>query len=133
MLGVLLGGHSFGGVVAFEMAIQLQKQGHEVALVAIIDAIAPIVDNKPNCSDEEEAANLSDFASYIEHMFSLNLEVSKETHACLSIHYYECIRLLRILGRTHIILASSLCNCISSIRVLHRSQRTLSASREKHC
>ncbi len=89
----LLGGHSFGGVVAFEMAIQLQKQGHEVALVAIIDTIAPIVGNKPNCSDVDEAANLSDFASYIEYMFSLNLEVSKETLVSLSaveqLHYLK--------------------------------------------
>ena len=95
----LLGGHSFGGVVAFEMATQLQKQGHEVALVAIIDAIAPIVGNKPNCSDEEEAANLFDFASYIEYMFSLNLEVSKETLAELTafqqLHYLK-ERLIRV-------------------------------------
>ncbi|MEG4836965.1 amino acid adenylation domain-containing protein [Microcoleus sp. B9-D4] len=80
----LLGGHSFGGVVACEMATQLLKQGHEVALLAIIDVVAPIVGNKPNCSDEDEAAYLFDFASYIEYMFSLNLEVSKETLASQS-------------------------------------------------
>ncbi|HEY9830739.1 MAG TPA: amino acid adenylation domain-containing protein [Stenomitos sp.] len=95
----LLGGHSFGGVVAFEMAIQLGKMGHEVALVAIIDALAPIVDNKPNCSAPEEAANLFDFASYIESMFSLNLEVSKETLADLTaseqLHYLK-ERLIRV-------------------------------------
>ncbi len=95
----LLGGHSFGGVVAFEMAQQLRKMGHEVALVAIIDALAPIVGNKPNCSDEEEAANLFDFASYIEYMFSLNLEVSKETLADLTaeeqLHYLK-ERLIRV-------------------------------------
>ena len=33
-----LGGWSLGGVVAFEMAQQLQKQGQEVALLAIIDS-----------------------------------------------------------------------------------------------
>ncbi|WP_254173999.1 amino acid adenylation domain-containing protein [Planktothrix pseudagardhii] len=80
----LLGGHSFGGVVAFEMATQLLKQGHEVALLAIIDVVAPIVANKPNYSDEDEVAYLFDFASYIEYMFSLKLEVSKETLASLS-------------------------------------------------
>ncbi len=37
-----LGGYSFGGMVAFEMAQQLQQQGHEVALLAIIDTLAPI-------------------------------------------------------------------------------------------
>ncbi len=95
----LLGGHSFGGVVAFEMAQQLRKMGHEVALVAIIDALAPISGSKPNCSDEEEAANLFDFASYIEYMFSLNLEVSKETLADLTaeqqLHYLK-ERLIRV-------------------------------------
>ena len=35
-----LGSHSFGGLVAFEMAQQLQKQGHEVALLAILDMYA---------------------------------------------------------------------------------------------
>ncbi|WP_308189135.1 non-ribosomal peptide synthetase/type I polyketide synthase [Nostoc mirabile] len=95
----LLGGHSFGGVVAFEMAQQLRKMGHEVALVAIIDVLAPIVSNKPNCSDEEEAANLFDFASYIEYMFSLNLEVSKETLANLTTEerwHYLKERLIRV-------------------------------------
>jgi amino acid adenylation domain-containing protein len=35
-----LGGLSFGGLVAFEMARQLQQQGHEVALLALFDASA---------------------------------------------------------------------------------------------
>jgi len=33
----LLGGHSFGGLVAFEMAQQLRKAGEEVALLALFD------------------------------------------------------------------------------------------------
>jgi aspartate racemase len=37
----LLGGASFGGRVAFEIARQLEKQGHPVALVALFDAFAP--------------------------------------------------------------------------------------------
>jgi acyl transferase domain-containing protein/thioesterase domain-containing protein/aryl carrier-like protein len=37
----LLGGWSFGGIVAFEMAQQLQQQGQEVALLALIDSSAP--------------------------------------------------------------------------------------------
>ncbi|RKZ83584.1 MAG: non-ribosomal peptide synthetase, partial [Candidatus Parabeggiatoa sp. nov. 1] len=37
----LLGGHSFGGLVVFEMSLQLQKQGHEVAFLGIFDRIAP--------------------------------------------------------------------------------------------
>ncbi|MCI0574921.1 MAG: thioesterase domain-containing protein, partial [Chloroflexi bacterium] len=36
-----LGGWSVGGVVAFEMAWQLQKQGHEVGLLALVDSPVP--------------------------------------------------------------------------------------------
>lgn len=38
-----LGGYSFGGIVAFEMARQLREQGDEVALVALFDANNPAV------------------------------------------------------------------------------------------
>ena len=96
----LLGGHSFGGVVAFEMAMMLQKQGHEVALVAIIDAVAPILlDKKSNGVDVDEAAYLTDFASYVADMLSLDLEVSKEALASLTaveqLHYLK-ERLIRV-------------------------------------
>jgi len=37
-----VGGLSFGGIVAFEMAQQLQAQGHQVALVALLDSVAPV-------------------------------------------------------------------------------------------
>jgi amino acid adenylation domain-containing protein len=36
-----LGGYSFGGLVAFEMAQQLRMQHHEVALLALIDTAPP--------------------------------------------------------------------------------------------
>lgn len=38
-----IGGWSFGGVVAFEMAQQLLKQGQEVSLLAMLDAWVPIL------------------------------------------------------------------------------------------
>ncbi|RCJ23045.1 non-ribosomal peptide synthetase [Nostoc sp. ATCC 43529] len=38
----LLGGWSMGGVIAFEMATQLQKQGQKVGLLALLDSQAPI-------------------------------------------------------------------------------------------
>lgn len=37
-----IGGHCFGGTVAFEIAQQLYAQGEKVALLALIDAYAPI-------------------------------------------------------------------------------------------
>lgn len=36
-----LGGHSFGGFVAYEMARQLEQQGDNVAMVALIDCLGP--------------------------------------------------------------------------------------------
>jgi pimeloyl-ACP methyl ester carboxylesterase len=43
-----LGGWSFGGLVAFDMAQQLTQAGQEVALLAIFDAPAPITANQPS-------------------------------------------------------------------------------------
>ncbi|MBC1218436.1 amino acid adenylation domain-containing protein [Nostoc sp. UCD121] len=43
-----LGGWSFGGWVAFEMAQQLQKSGEEVALLTVLDTLAPIPGNIPS-------------------------------------------------------------------------------------
>ena len=37
----MLGGWSMGGLIAFEMACQLQRQGQQVALVALFDSITP--------------------------------------------------------------------------------------------
>jgi thioesterase domain-containing protein len=46
-----LGGWSFGGLVAFEMAQQLIRAGHKVALLAIFDTLAPIPGNLPSVGD----------------------------------------------------------------------------------
>ncbi|MDZ8055345.1 MAG: non-ribosomal peptide synthetase [Aulosira sp. ZfuVER01] len=43
-----LGGWSFGGFVAFEMAQQLLKSGDDVALVAMLDTLAPLPENIPS-------------------------------------------------------------------------------------
>ncbi len=37
----LLAGHCFGGLVAFEIACQLQRQGHEIGLLALVDTPMP--------------------------------------------------------------------------------------------
>jgi amino acid adenylation domain-containing protein len=46
-----LGGWSFGGLVAFEMAQQLLSSGHQVALLAILDTLAPVSGNIPSFGD----------------------------------------------------------------------------------
>ncbi|MDF5736629.1 MULTISPECIES: amino acid adenylation domain-containing protein [unclassified Nostoc] len=95
----LLGGHSFGGQVAFEMATQLQLLGHSVALLAMIDAVSPILSKKLIRVDEDDAALIADFASFIEYTFSLNLEVFKEALPNLTaeeqLHYLK-ERLIRV-------------------------------------
>jgi thioesterase domain-containing protein len=46
-----LGGWSFGGLVAFEMAQQLLSSGHQVALLAMLDTLAPVPGNTPSFGD----------------------------------------------------------------------------------
>nr|AXN93627.1 PuwA [Symplocastrum muelleri NIVA-CYA 644] len=75
----LLGGHSFGGLVAFEMAQQLQRQGQEVALLAIFDTIAPIRDRKPTMDvDLDDAMWLTQIADVIGRLYKQKLEVFYE-------------------------------------------------------
>ncbi|MBW4447034.1 MAG: amino acid adenylation domain-containing protein [Spirirestis rafaelensis WJT71-NPBG6] len=48
----LLGGFCYGGILAFEMAQQLQKQGQTVGLLVVIDAILSETAIKPTESDD---------------------------------------------------------------------------------
>ena len=52
-----LGGWSMGGVIAWEIAQQLQKAGQEVALVALIDSYAPSTMSELKSTDEVGFAN----------------------------------------------------------------------------
>ncbi|MBP5972479.1 amino acid adenylation domain-containing protein [Brasilonema sp. CT11] len=74
-----LGGHSFGGKVAFEMAQQLLHQGHEVGLVAIFDTKAPIYQKKKIGVDWDDTKWLTEFAKALEIAFAKNLDISYET------------------------------------------------------
>jgi thioesterase domain-containing protein len=56
----VLGGWSMGGLVAFEMACQLQQQGQQVALVALFDSITPYVARFTQ--ENEEAMQVANFA-----------------------------------------------------------------------
>jgi thioesterase domain-containing protein len=51
----LLGGWSMGGVVAFEMAQQLRRQGQPVALLALLDSWAPSSSNPVNDATEPDS------------------------------------------------------------------------------
>jgi amino acid adenylation domain-containing protein len=62
----LLGGHSFGALVAFEMAQQLQQQGQTVALLAILDLPALRPERSPIELDWNEAKWMATIASILE-------------------------------------------------------------------
>ncbi|HEY1348562.1 MAG TPA: condensation domain-containing protein [Ktedonobacteraceae bacterium] len=56
----LLGGWSFGGLVAFEMAQQLVQQGEQVALLALIDTRPPAISGQLAAGDD--ATRFAQFA-----------------------------------------------------------------------
>ncbi|HEX5709387.1 MAG TPA: AMP-binding protein, partial [Pyrinomonadaceae bacterium] len=58
----LLGGWSAGGVIAFEMARQLQRRGRRVALVALIDTRSPLVAAETPGRADDDAAFLKRLA-----------------------------------------------------------------------
>jgi amino acid adenylation domain-containing protein/non-ribosomal peptide synthase protein (TIGR01720 family) len=78
-----LGGHSFGGLVAFEMAQQLNKEGTEVDTLAILDAPAPVPGNKPYDADGfsrsgDAATIMVGIATLVERVVGKNLGVTHE-------------------------------------------------------
>lgn len=72
-----LGGHSFGGIVAFEMARQLRRSGHEVALLAILDTMAPLnrPEAYPELNEEDDTQWLCEIVRVIERFLKKNLSV----------------------------------------------------------
>ncbi|UKP01065.1 amino acid adenylation domain-containing protein [Nostoc sp. UHCC 0870] len=74
----ILGGYSFGSNIAFEMTQQLKKQGHEVALLAVLDNFAPINSNKPKDFHLDEATRLKHIVRVVERLSGKKLEVDYE-------------------------------------------------------
>ncbi|MEA5582039.1 amino acid adenylation domain-containing protein [Nodularia harveyana UHCC-0300] len=72
-----LGGHSFGGLVAFEMAQQLLQQGQEVGLLAILDTVAPVKTSV--VMELDDAMWLLQVAKVMERLFQTNLQIDYET------------------------------------------------------
>jgi thioesterase domain-containing protein/acyl carrier protein len=56
----LLGGWSMGGLVAFEMAQQLQAQGQQVSLLALLDTMVPTPENR--LGEPDELSLMANFA-----------------------------------------------------------------------
>jgi amino acid adenylation domain-containing protein len=76
----LLGGWSFGGLVAYEMARQLTAQGHEVGLLALFDSRAPTPEAAPSV---DQTTLLTWFANDLGRTFGADLVVSAETLVAL--------------------------------------------------
>ncbi|KYC36587.1 non-ribosomal peptide synthetase [Scytonema hofmannii PCC 7110] len=72
----LLGGFCYGGVLAFEMAQQLQRQGETVGLLVVIDAILPETAIKP--TDDDDAKFLLRMAESIKTNSNINFSVPFE-------------------------------------------------------
>lgn len=75
----LLGGHSFGGRVAFEIALQLQRLSQEVAVLAIFDTWAPIPDQKPVEVHKDDTQYLIEMVNMVEGFFSKNLSITEDS------------------------------------------------------
>ncbi len=59
----LLGGWSMGGLIAFEMARQLEERREPVALLTVVDAVPPALDSDATRADESEALR-----GFVEHL-----------------------------------------------------------------
>jgi thioesterase domain-containing protein/aryl carrier-like protein len=77
----LLGGWSFGGLVAYEMACQLAAQGHEVALLALFDSQVPSPDAALSV---DQTTLLLGFANDLSRTLGVELAISAETLAAIA-------------------------------------------------
>ncbi|WP_072924248.1 non-ribosomal peptide synthetase [Microcystis aeruginosa] len=83
-----LGGHSYGGNVAFEMAQQLVNQGQQVALLAIIDSSAPTYKDKQILLDYinwDHARWLAEVSKGIEVYLDKTVDISYKTLQVLTV------------------------------------------------
>jgi len=74
-----LGGHSFGVLVAFEMAQQLQQKGETVALLALFDLPARLLGSTLKQLDWDDTRWLTNIAHVLEMLSGKNLGISYET------------------------------------------------------
>ncbi|MBE9209290.1 hypothetical protein IQ244_22835 [Nostoc sp. LEGE 06077] len=74
-----LGGWSLGSIIAFEMAQQLQKQGHQVPVLILLDNAAPTFPSQPIVIQQNDNSRiLASFAYDLASSAGKNLAVSSE-------------------------------------------------------
>jgi thioesterase domain-containing protein len=74
-----LGGWSFGGLVAFEMALRLRAEGHDVGVLALLDAVAPGASEASGAdeADEDEVEVIAWYAEDFLRFFGKDLPSQK--------------------------------------------------------
>ena len=69
----LLGGWSFGGLIAFEMASQLLRSGAEVAMLALLDTHSSIPSRPEGLPDYDDATLMANFIWDLRGIYSLDI------------------------------------------------------------
>jgi len=97
-----VGGYSFGGLLAFEIARQLQTQGQDIALLALFDTAAPGY-AQPK-SDSDQTASLTSLGKVFFHLNKLlKLKIQDQvTYIWQRIEYHLTVGKLRIFYRTYL-------------------------------
>ncbi len=70
----LLGGHSFGGLVAFEMAQQLLQRGHAVSVLVILDVQVAVGENYKDTLNRGAAQDITTLARVFERTLENDIE-----------------------------------------------------------
>jgi thioesterase domain-containing protein len=79
----LLGGHSSGANVAFEIALRLHRQGKKVALLALLDLPALLPDRQPIELDWDDTKWMATIAHVLESLSGKTLGLSSEDFQAL--------------------------------------------------
>ncbi|HTU45291.1 MAG TPA: amino acid adenylation domain-containing protein [Bryobacteraceae bacterium] len=77
-----IGGYSFGSVVAFEMACQLERQGHRIGLVALLDGGSPSIAQRTK--GRSDAIILAGVARDLARESGVSFSLTHGEIACLS-------------------------------------------------
>jgi len=74
----VLGGHCFGGLVAFEISQQLRREGEEVALLVLMDVPARYIDNDAEPATTDDTTWLVKLAGVVSESTGTDLGVKEE-------------------------------------------------------
>jgi amino acid adenylation domain-containing protein len=97
----IVAGHSFGGLVAFEMAAQLKKTGNAPQVLVLIDTPAPHF-FLPTGQDWSESQWLAQVSEIISHLYNVDAIISAKTFSALG-HESQLIMLQQKLIKTGVL------------------------------